>query len=82
MPYTYIVRCADGLYYTGWTTDLKQRIAAHNDGKAARFTRGRRPVKLIYWERHNTRGEAQKRESILKHYKRDKKELLISSFVS
>ena len=46
--YTYIVRCADGTLYTGWTNDLKKRIKAHNSGKGAKYTKTRRPVELVY----------------------------------
>jgi putative endonuclease len=49
--YTYIVRCADGTLYTGWTNDLKKRIKAHNAGKGAKYTKIRRPVELVYFER-------------------------------
>lgn len=48
--YTYIVRCADGTLYTGWTNDLKKRIKAHNAGKGAKYTKTRRPVELVYFE--------------------------------
>ena len=50
MAYTYIVQCADGTFYTGWTTNLATRIAAHNAGTGARYTRSRLPVALIYYE--------------------------------
>ncbi len=45
--YTYIVRCADDTYYTGWTTDIKKRLAAHNSGQGAKYTRSRLPVALV-----------------------------------
>ena len=48
--YVYMVECADDSYYTGWTNDVEARVAAHNDGAGARYTRGRRPVRLVYWE--------------------------------
>ena len=48
--YTYIVRCADGTFYTGWTTCLERRLAAHNRGDGAKYTRARRPVTLYYYE--------------------------------
>jgi Predicted endonuclease containing a URI domain len=60
--YVYIVRCADGTLYTGWTTDLEARIGAHNRGAGAKYTRGRGPVSLIYSESFETKGEALKRE--------------------
>ena len=51
--YTYIVRCADGTLYTGWTNDLKKRIKAHNSGKGAKYTKTRRPVELAVHSVHN-----------------------------
>ena len=50
MYYTDIVRCADHTLYTGWTTDLKRRLALHNSGRGAKYTRSRRPVTLVYVE--------------------------------
>ena len=47
--YTYILRCSDDTLYTGWTNDLPKRLKTHNAGKGARYTRGRLPVKLIYY---------------------------------
>lgn len=60
--YTYIVRCADGTLYTGWTNDLKKRIKAHNSGKGAKYTKTRRPVELVYFEHFATKEEAMSRE--------------------
>lgn len=80
MPYTYMVRCADGSFYTGWTVNLEARLQAHNDGKGARYTRGRRPVRLVYWESQPDRGEAQRRESTLRHLRRNQKEALVDAF--
>ena len=48
--YTYILRCADGTYYCGWTNNLDRRLKAHNEGKGAKYTRSRRPVALVYYE--------------------------------
>lgn len=64
--FIYIVRCADGTLYTGWTTDLDGRMAAHNSGAGAKYTRGRGPVSLLYSEVFETKGEALKRESQIK----------------
>lgn len=50
MNYTYILKCKDGSLYTGWTNDLEQRVAAHNTGKGAKYTKARRPVELVYFE--------------------------------
>jgi putative endonuclease len=80
--FTYIVECADGTFYTGWTSDLKKRLADHNSKKGAKYTRCRIPVKLVYFESFITKQEAQKREYAIKQLKRDQKLQLISSFDS
>ena len=67
MNYTYIVQCADGTLYTGWTNCLARRMKAHNEGKAgAKYTRAKRPVKLVYYEGFATREEAMSREYRIK----------------
>ena len=71
--YTYIVRCADGTLYTGWTNDLKKRIKAHNAGKGAKYTKSRRPVVLKYYESFSTRQEAMRREWEIKQLSRKEK---------
>ena len=73
MNYAYMVRCADGTLYTGWTNDLKRRVAAHNAGTGAKYTRSRRPVELYYWEECSTKEEAMRREAALKRLPRSKK---------
>lgn len=75
--YTYIARCKDGTLYTGYATDLKQREKTHNEGKGARYTRGRLPVKIIYSEVFKTRSEATKREYEIKQLKKEDKEKMI-----
>src|SRR5437773_10723911 len=65
--YVYLLRCADGSYYTGWTTDLARRLAAHQAGRAARYTRSRRPVTLAYWEECADARAARRREYRLRH---------------
>lgn len=74
MNYTYIVRCRDGTLYTGWTNNLEKRMEAHNSGKGARYTKSRRPVKLVYYEEFETKEEAMSREYAIKHMKKSKKE--------
>ena len=64
--FTYLLLCADGTYYTGWTTDPEQRLATHNAGKGAKYTRGRRPVKLLHAWAFETKSEALKFERWLK----------------
>lgn len=77
MHFIYIVRCADGTLYTGWTTDLTRRIAAHNAGCGAKYTRSRRPVTLLYHESFATKEEALRREYAIKQLPREKKLQLI-----
>ncbi len=67
MPcFCYIVECADGTYYTGWTTDPERRVATHNKGRGAKYTKMRLPVKLIYVEEQANRNMAMKREIAIK----------------
>jgi len=77
MNYTYILRCADGTYYTGWTNDLDKRLAAHNAGTASKYTRPRRPVALAYHEVFETKEEAMRREWQIKQLTRLQKEKLM-----
>ena len=80
MPdYTYLLRCADDTLYCGWTNDLTARLAAHNSGKGAKYTRGRGPVTLVYSEIHPTQGDAMRREAEIKKYPRARKQALIDS---
>jgi putative endonuclease len=79
MPcFTYIIQCADGTLYTGSTSDLAAREHAHNRGRGAKYTAGRGPVRMVYFEAHESRSAAQQRESQLKHWTREKKEALIA----
>ena len=75
--YTYVVRCADGTFYTGWTTCLERRLAAHNRGTGAKYTRTRRPVTLYYYETWATKTEAMRREWEIKQLTRKQKEELV-----
>ena len=77
MPFVYIVRCADGTLYTGWTTDVERRIAQHNAGRGARYTRMRRPVALVYREEVPDRSAAMRREVAIKKLDRERKERLV-----
>jgi putative endonuclease len=77
--YVYIVRCSDDSLYTGVARDLQQRIRQHNEGqRGARYTRGRRPVELVYREKAANRSAAQQREYRIKQLSRAQKRLLIS----
>ncbi len=76
----YIVECADGSYYTGITTDTQRRLLEHNYSfKSAKYTRSRRPVRLVYQESVLNRSEASKREYAIKKMKRENKTRLIRS---
>lgn len=77
MNYTYILKCRDGTYYTGWTNNLDQRIKTHNQGKGAKYTRARRPVELAYYEVFSTKEEAMRREAQIKRMARKEKEKLV-----
>ncbi len=74
MPaYVYILKCADNTLYTGWTTCLLKRVKMHNEGKASKYTRGRRPVEIVYSEKYETREDALKRELEIKSFSRAEK---------
>lgn len=74
LNYTYMVECADGTLYTGWTNCLSRRMKAHNEGRAgAKYTRAKRPVKLVYFEGFSTKEEAMSREYHIKQLTREKK---------
>ena len=77
--FLYILECQGGLFYTGITTDIERRLKMHNDGKGARFTRSRRPVKVIYQESLSTRAQALIREYEIKALPRIKKQALVAA---
>ena len=77
--YTYILRCADGTLYTGWTNDLPRRVQTHNDGTGGRYTRSRLPVELVYYEEYKDKQQAQRREYAIKRLSREDKERLIDN---
>ena len=79
MNYVYLLRCKDGTLYCGWTTDLGSRIAAHNSGKGAKYTRSRLPVELVYYEAYENKHDAMSREWHMKRMSRKEKTELISS---
>ena len=79
MPcYCYIVECADGTYYTGWTIDPEKRAQVHNKGRGAKYTRMRLPVKLVYVEEQPDRKTAMKRERAIKKMTRSQKQKLFA----
>lgn len=77
MPFVYVVRCADGTFYTGWTTDVARRVAQHNAGRGAAYTRTRRPVTLVHCEEVPDRPAAMRREWAIKKLDRAHKERLV-----
>ena len=78
--YTYILKCADGSLYCGWTNNLEKRVSAHNAGTASNYTRTRRPVELAYFEQFETKQEAMSREYHIKRLTREEKLKLIGMF--
>ena len=78
MHCVYIVRCADGTLYTGYARDPSARETVHNQGRGARYTCGRRPVRLVYSEAFRSRSDALKREYEVKRWSRARKEMLVS----
>lgn len=77
MNFVYILLCADNTYYTGWTNDIEKRVQTHNQGKGAKYTKSRLPVKVVYIESFETKIEAMKREAEIKKLTRANKEKLI-----
>ena len=78
MHYVYIVRCKDDTLYTGYTTDVERRLREHNEGRAAKYTRSKRPVTLVYSEQCKTKGDALRREHEIKQLKREEKKALFN----
>ena len=75
--FVYLLRCADGTRYAGSTTDVEARVQAHNEGRGAKYTSGRRPVRAVYVEGCASRSAALKREHALKRLTRSQKDALI-----
>ena len=73
----YILECRDGTLYTGITDDLSRRITAHSSGKGAKYTRGRGPVELVYYEEHEEKTYAMRREWEIKQLSRSEKEAMM-----
>ena len=73
MNFVYILRCSDDTLYCGWTTDLEHRVAVHNSGVGAKYTRSRRPVEIVYYEEYEDRHEARSREWHIKRMSRGEK---------
>lgn len=81
MWFVYILECSDSTYYTGVTNDLKIRLDKHNSGKGAKYTRGRLPVRLIYYEPAISQSRALKRERIIKKLTKKEKLKLITKVI-
>lgn len=79
MNYVYILCCNDGTLYTGWTNNLERRVKVHSEGKGAKYTRARLPVKLVYHEEFEDKIAAMKREYFIKQLSRQDKLKLINS---
>jgi putative endonuclease len=75
--YVYVLRCRDGTFYTGYTPDLEKRVAVHNNGKGAKYTRCRRPVELVWWKEYRYFKNAFMAEEKIKKLTRKQKERLI-----
>ena len=78
--FVYMLRCKDGSLYTGWTNDLKHRLAMHNSGRGAKYTRGRGPLKLVYSEELPDKEAALRRECAIKKLRREQKLVLLQSW--
>jgi len=79
MFFVYLLECWDGSYYCGYTVDLEKRVKMHNEGKGSKYTKRRRPVKLIYSEEFDSKSDALKREIKIKSFSRKMKENLLNS---
>jgi putative endonuclease len=80
--FCYIVECADGSFYTGWTTDPDRRERQHNQGRGARYTRQHRPVRLVYIEPQPDRASAMRREQAIKSLNHIQKKKLVQKYSS
>lgn len=79
--YTYMVRCSDGSLYTGSAADSAEaRTSVHNAGRGAKYTRSRRPVKLVWYRAWDTAHDARSMEARIKHWKKEDKEALVRAF--
>lgn len=81
MFFIYILRCCDGSLYTGYTNDVEARVAKHQAGEAAKYTRAKRPVELVYQESFETKSEAMRREAAIKQLHKQAKEEMIRTAV-
>jgi putative endonuclease len=77
--YVYVLRCADDSLYTGYTTDVERRVAEHDAGEGAKYTRGRTPVELVHVESFGSQSAAMTREYEIKQFSRARKESLVEN---
>ena len=80
MHFVYIVRCKDGSLYTGYTTDVSERLITHNSGKGAKYTRSRLPVRLVYYKRVDSKSIGLRLEAKIKKLTKKEKEALVKAF--
>lgn len=78
--FVYMLRCKDGSLYTGWTNDLEHRLAMHNSGRGAKYTRGRGPLELVYSEELPDKEAALRRECAIKKLRREQKLALLQKW--
>ena len=78
--FVYMLRCKDGSLYTGWTNDMEHRLAMHNSGRGAKYTRGRGPLKLVYSEELPDKEAALRRECAIKKLRREQKLALLQTW--
>jgi putative endonuclease len=78
MWFCYLLECSDSSYYVGITKNLESRVSEHNAGRGSAYTAARRPVRLLWYEEHETRSSATKRERAIKRWRRTRKEALIA----
>ena len=79
MAFVYILQCSDGTFYTGMAVNLERRLQQHNNGRGAKYTRGRRPVELVYWEEKENISSALKREKQIQKMTRNRKIQLMTA---
>ncbi|MBP1890083.1 putative endonuclease [Clostridium moniliforme] len=80
MNYVYIIKCKDNSLYTGWTNNLEERFKAHSEGRGAKYTKGRGPLELVYFEEYENKVDAMKREWKIKKLNKKDKLKLIDNF--
>lgn len=80
MNYVYILKCGDNTLYTGWTNNLEKRFEEHKQGRGAKYTKGRGPLEIVYYEVFDNKVDAMKREYAIKKLSRKDKDILVEKF--